>query len=215
MLRLALPLVLAELGWMFMGVIDVIMVGRLPDAAVAIGAVSVGTTLFYTITVFAGAMMMGLDTMVSQAYGARRYSDCHRGLWTALFLLIPLVPAVMCTVYASAQGLAWFGVNPAVLPAGKRYTEILNFGVPGLFLYFTFRRYLQGIAHVRIVTFALLSANLVNLVGNWALIYGRLGLPAMGDRRVGMGDGGVAVLHGAGAGRLHAVDRASGQARDF
>ena len=52
--------------------------------------------------------------------------------------------------------------------------------MPGLFLYFAFRRYLQGIAHVRIVTFALVSANLVNLVGNWALIYGRLGLPAMG-----------------------------------
>src|SRR5690242_15253179 len=49
MLRLAVPLVLAEIGWMAMGIVDTMMVGRLPDSAVAIGAVSLATVLFYTI----------------------------------------------------------------------------------------------------------------------------------------------------------------------
>ena len=180
MLRLALPLVVAELGWMFMGVVDVLMVGHLPDSAIAIGAASLGSIVYYSITVFGGSLMMGLDTIVSQAYGGRRYADCHRGLWTALFLLIPLVPLAMGIVYLASHSLEWFGVNPLVRPASESYMRILNMGAPGLFLYFAFRRYLQGISHVRIVTFALVSANLVNVAGNWALIYGHFGFSAMG-----------------------------------
>jgi MATE family multidrug resistance protein len=179
-MRLAVPLVLAEIGWMFMGVVDTLMVGRLPESAVAIGAVSLGTAFYYGITVFAGGLMLGLDTMVAQAYGGKRYADCHRSLWTALFFLVPLVPAVMLAVWLAANSFLTFGVNPSVQPAATRYTATLNFGAPGLFLYFVMRRYLQGIGRVRIVTFALLSANVINFVGNWALIYGRLGCPALG-----------------------------------
>ena len=46
MLRLALPLVLAELGWMSMAIVDTMMVGRLPDSAVSIAAVSIGSIFF-------------------------------------------------------------------------------------------------------------------------------------------------------------------------
>ena len=179
-LRLAVPLVVAELGWMFMGVADTLMVGRLPDSAVSIGAVGVGSILFYTVSVLAGALFMGLDTMVSQAYGARRFADCHRALWTALFLLLALAPAVMLVVWLAAGSLVWFKVQAAVQPLATSYARILNFGTPGLLLYFAVRRYLQGMGEVGIVTFALVSANVVNLAGNWALIYGHAGFRAMG-----------------------------------
>ena len=59
---------------------------------------------------------------------------------------------------------------------------MLNWSTLPLLLYVAFRRYLQGVGKVRPVTFALISANLVNWFGNWALIYGKLGLPAMGVR---------------------------------
>ncbi|HKD14125.1 MAG TPA: MATE family efflux transporter, partial [Candidatus Angelobacter sp.] len=70
MLRLALPLALAELSWVAMGLVDTMMVGRLPYSAVAIGAVSLGTIFFYTIGIVGSSIMLGLDTLVSQAYGA-------------------------------------------------------------------------------------------------------------------------------------------------
>ncbi len=179
-LRLAIPLVLAELGWMAMGVVDVVMVGRLPASAVALGSVSVGTSVFYTVAVFGGSLMMALDTLVSQAFGARRMDECHRWLWSALSLLVPLVPAVMGIIWLASLSLERFGVNPAVRAQAVAYVQILNFGVPGLFLYFALRRYLQGIGRVRIVTFAIVSANAVNLAGNWALIFGHFGFPALG-----------------------------------
>ena len=105
MLRLAAPLVLAELGWMAMGVVDVMMVGRLPDSAVALGAVSVGTSVFYTIAVFGGSLMMALDTLVSQAWGAKRVDECHRWLWSALVLSIPVIPLMMLVIWAGSQSL--------------------------------------------------------------------------------------------------------------
>jgi MATE family multidrug resistance protein len=112
--------VLAELGWMAMGIVDTIMVGRLPDSATAIGAVSLGSILFFTCTVFGGCLLLGLDTVVSQAYGAGRIADCHRSLWSALYLCAAMAPALMIVNAAMAAGLPRFGVNPKILPQATR-----------------------------------------------------------------------------------------------
>jgi len=180
LLALAWPLVLAEIGWMAMGIIDTIMVGRLPDSAVAIGAVSLGGILFSTISIFGGCLLLGLDTVISQAYGAGRAADCHRALWNALYLCAVVTPALMILDWAVAAGLPLFRVNPKVLPSAAAYVRILNWGVLPLMLYFGLRRYLQGLAVVKPVMFTVMSANAINLFGNWVLIYGHLGFSAMG-----------------------------------
>src|ERR1700733_9700989 len=66
--RLAGPIVLAELGWMAMGNVDIMMVGRV--SADALAAVSLGTTLFYGVAVCAGGILWGMDTLVAHAFGA-------------------------------------------------------------------------------------------------------------------------------------------------
>lgn len=180
LLALAWPLVIAEVGWMAMGIIDTIMVGRLPSSAAAIGAVSLGSILFSTCTIFGGCLLLGMDTVVSQAYGGGRIADCHRSLWTALYLCAPLAPALMIANGGMAASLPLFGVNPKVLPQAAAYLRILNWGTLPLMLYFAFRRYLQGMGLVKPVMFTLISANLINLFGNWVLIYGHLGFRAMG-----------------------------------
>jgi MATE family multidrug resistance protein len=65
-LRLALPLVLAEIGWMSMAIVDTMMVGRLPNSAVAIGAVSIGSNIFHVLAFFGEGLLIGLDTLVSR-----------------------------------------------------------------------------------------------------------------------------------------------------
>jgi multidrug resistance protein, MATE family len=180
LLALAWPLVLAEIGWMAMGIVDTVMVGRLPDSATAIGAVSLGSILFATCTVFGGCLLLGMDTLISQAYGAGRIADCHRSLWNALYLCAAIAPVLMIVNGAMAAGLPRFGVNPAILPQATAYIRILNWGTLPLMLYFALRRYLQGIALVKPVMFTLISANAINLFGNWVLIDGHLGFHAMG-----------------------------------
>src|ERR1039458_10140781 len=141
LLALAWPLVIAEIGWNVMGIVDTIMVGRLPDSAFPIGAVSLGSILFVTCTLFGGCLLLGLDTVVSQAYGAGRMADCHRALWNALYLCAALTPALMIVTAAMASGLPRIGVNPRVLPQATAYVRILNWGTLPLMLYFAFRRY--------------------------------------------------------------------------
>src|SRR5260221_14679638 len=91
-LRLAIPLVLAELGWMSMSIVDTMMVGRLPNSAVAIGAVALGSNVFTTIALFGLGLLLGLDTLVSQAFGADQREDCHPPLVNSIYLSITLTP---------------------------------------------------------------------------------------------------------------------------
>ena len=71
-------------------------------------------------------------------------------------------------------------MNPTVLRLTLPYLSALTWGMLPLLIYAALRRYLQAVGRVGPVMFALVSANLVNALGNWALVYGRLGVPAMG-----------------------------------
>src|SRR5215510_4728698 len=84
MLRLALPVVIAEIGWISMGIIDTVFVGPLGPAA--IGAVGTGSTMFFGVIVFGMGMLFALDTFVAQSFGAGRVDDCHRWLFAGLQL---------------------------------------------------------------------------------------------------------------------------------
>jgi MATE family multidrug resistance protein len=180
MLRLAAPLALTEVGWLAMGFVDTVMVGRLPDSATAIGAVSLGSTLFYTIGIFGSGIMLGLDTLVAQAYGAGKLEECHRTLWNALYLALMLSPAVMFAVLACVPLFPRFGLSQALVASTVPFLKALIWSTLPLVLYFALRRYLQAMSIVKPVVFTLVSANLVNLLGNWTLVYGHLGMPSLG-----------------------------------
>ena len=178
MLRLAVPVVMAEVGWMAMGIVDTIMVGPLGPAAIS--AAGIGTSLHMGFAVFGMGVLLGLDTLVSQAFGARDIRDCHRwlfdGLTLALLMSVP-VTAVCVALYFSLPVL---GFHPEVRPLLERYFGVILLSTPILLMYAACRRYLQGMHIVTPVMFALVSANLINAGANWALIYGHLGMPALG-----------------------------------
>jgi MATE family multidrug resistance protein len=178
MLRMALPLALAELGWMAMGVVDTIMAGRL--GAAAIGAGSLGGNLFYPIAIFGTGLLAGMDTLVSQSFGAGDARDCRRtlvnGVWLAAGLALPLA----LIVWALIPLLRVVGTNPRVMVLLGPYLKALLWGILPLLAYAAFRRYLQAVNVVAVITFATVSANIVNFVGNWVLMFGHWGAPAMG-----------------------------------
>jgi len=180
MLELAMPLVMAELGWMTMGIVDTMMVGRLSDSARAIGAVSLASILYIAVAIFGTGLMLGLDTLVSHSYGAGDVEDCHRSLVNGVYLSIAITPVLMGIVRVIEPVLHAVKIDPSVLDQTIPYLRALNWGTLPLLLYFVFRRYLQGMSLAKPVMFALVSANLVNLAGNWILIWGHWGFPAMG-----------------------------------
>jgi MATE family multidrug resistance protein len=180
LLTLAIPVVLSELGWMTMTIVDLVMVGRLGPAA--IGAVGLGNAIYYAPSLFGIGLLLGLDTLVSQSWGARRFDDCHRSLAQAIYIAAACTPVLMVYMLAGARIFTGHGVDPTVAFLTRDYVAILNWGTFPLLVYGGFRRYLQGVGRVRPVAFALITANLINLAGNWVLIYGHFGFPAMGVR---------------------------------
>jgi MATE family multidrug resistance protein len=177
-LHLAAPLVGAELGWMLMGVVDTMCVGRV--SADAMAAVGLGTMLFYTVGIFASGLLLGLDTLVSQAFGARDLDDCRHSLINGIWLALLVAAPVMLGLEVCTQLLSSFGLDPGVLAATKPYMRVLNLGALPLLLFFGLRRYLQSVNVVRPIMWALATANLVNLAGNLIFVFGRFGMPRMG-----------------------------------
>lgn len=180
MLQLAVPVVLAEIGWMAMGVVDTIMVGRL--GAEAIGAVAIGNIIFNTIGLLSFGVLLGLDTLVSQSFGAGDIRDCNHSLRQGWWLSTMSAPVLLALMLLASPTLPFWGVDPNVTALARPFTETLAWSIFPLVIYFASRRYLQSINIVRPIMFALLSANLVNALANWILIHGHLGFPALGVR---------------------------------
>lgn len=178
MLMLAAPVVMAELGWMAMGLVDTLMVGRLSPEA--IGAVGVGNAVFMAVGVFAMGMLLGLDTLVSQAFGADRIEECHRWLLHGVVLCLLLVLPVTALLLLVSRGLDGWGLTPEVLVLTHPYLDVVTWSVLPLLLFFAFRRYLQGLGAVRPIMITLVAANLVNVAANWILVFGKFGAPALG-----------------------------------
>ncbi|HTM26812.1 MAG TPA: MATE family efflux transporter [Vicinamibacterales bacterium] len=180
MLALAAPVVIAEVGWVLMGTVDTLMVGRLGASAIA--AAGLAAMLFFTVMVFSMGLLLGLDPLVAQAFGAGRLDECHRwlgtGVWLALIVSLPSVGLILLI----RSGLVFWGLPPDVLALTQPYLSVLAWSLPPLLLYVAFRRYLQAMNIVRPVTIALVAANVVNAMANWILIFGHLGAPALGVR---------------------------------
>ncbi len=183
MLRLALPLVLAELGWMAMGVVDTVMAGH--AGRQMLGAVALGHGLYYAFAVFGVGVMMGLDTLISQAFGRGDMDDCRRSLAGGLVTSLLVSPPLIALAWGMGPVMDRFGIDPALRVETEGYLRSVSFGTLPLMLYSAFRRFLQSQDVVRPVTFALVSANLVNLVGNWILIFGKFGVEPMGAAGAG------------------------------
>src|SRR6478736_10462749 len=179
-LRLALPLIIAEVGWMSMGIVDTVMVGRLPNSAVAIGATGLGQSLYHSIAIFGGGLLLGLDTFVAHAYGREDLNDARHSLVNGLFLALVLTPILMLAVSFWPALMQRFGISAELVDPMRPFLRALNLGTLPLLAYFALRRYLQAMNVVLPIMFALISANLVNLVGDWALIYGHMGFSDMG-----------------------------------
>ena len=100
-----------------MGVVDTIMVGRLGPAA--IGAVALGNAVCYTPSMFGMGLMLGLDTLVAQAYGRKDHDECHRWLAQGVYLAFIAAVPIMAGIALASFWFARFGIAAEVAgPAG-------------------------------------------------------------------------------------------------
>jgi len=178
-LRLAIPVVLTQLGGIAMGITDTIMVGRLgPDP---LSAVALGNSVSFTALVGGMGALLALDPMVSQAFGAGRQAQCGRaldhGVVLSLFLGIP----TMLFLSQAEPILRLLRQSADLSLSAAAYIHGILFGVLPFLFFAVIRQFLQGISRPRPAMTIVLLANLLNVFANWVFIYGHLGMPAMGS----------------------------------
>ena len=188
LLRLALPLIAGELGWVSMSLVDTVMLGHLPNSALAMSSAALASHLYNTLCFGVAGVLLGLDSLISQALGANERHAANRWLVHGLLMALALA-ALLIGIFALAPSLLLhLPVDHAILAGAVPAMVGLNYGTLPLLLTFALRRYLQAAHHGRPIAFGLLSANVVNIAGDWLLIYGHtlhlfghtLAIPAFG-----------------------------------
>ncbi|HEY3570155.1 MAG TPA: MATE family efflux transporter [Thermoanaerobaculia bacterium] len=176
--RLAVPVVISQLGMMLMGVVDTMMLGHLSAGALAAGAL--GNVLTYCLLNFGYGILSALDPLISQAHGAE---DTHaigghlqRGLVMAAALTVPIVLLLLDV----GPVLRRLGQTPEVSRDTASFTRGILWGIIPFFLTVALRQTLQAMSHVRPAVMAITVGNVCNLAFNWILIFGHLGAPPLG-----------------------------------
>jgi putative MATE family efflux protein len=164
---------------------DTAMIGHLgvvPLAAKAIASALIGG--IYWVFTF---LIFGTTTLIGYHHGAGENEACGDTCFHALFL------AVLGGVFVSAVAILFaadfyrlMGADESVLQAGVPYFRTRIAGAPFTFVFYATVGFLRGIQNTRLPLIVAVLANSINLVLDYALIYGRLGFPAIGLQGAGI-----------------------------
>ncbi len=195
-LRLAVPISMAHVAMMMMGLVDAALVGHVSDTQLA--AVSLGNSLFFAMICPAMGVTMAVEPLASQAVGAgdeaRAWESLRAGVAACMVLCIPT--ALLAA--ASAFVLGPFGVDPSVIPDAQRMMWARLLGIPCWMLFLASKAYLEARGETRPVFVGGWLANGVNFVVCALLVYGDralgwVGLPGMGLPQLGSLGAGLAM----------------------
>lgn len=175
---LALPLVIAQAGAMMLWVVDVLMVGRL--SVEALDAASLGRLWVMGTMILAMGLMLGLDPIATQAHGAGDRARLVRVGWNGLGAALWISPILAVLWLATGPVLELLGQSREIAALAASFVHVQLPGIPFFLGYVVLRHWLQAQGIMRPLILVTLAANVVNFGGNWVLIYGRLGLPALG-----------------------------------
>ena len=176
--RLALPVIVVQVGLMLMGVVDTIMVGRVSAAALA--AVAVGNLYFFVVTIFGMGVLLALDPIVSQAVGAGDAGAVRRAVQRGLVLSAVMSVVVSLGLLGAGPVLRLARQPAEILPDATAYALVSIPGTLPFLAFVVFRQTLQALRRMRPIVVTIVVANLVNVALNWVLIFGHLGAPPLG-----------------------------------
>ncbi len=177
-IALAVPVVFVQLGFMAMGVVDTLMVGRL--SARALAAVAIGNLYFFNVTIFGTGTLMALDPIIAQAVGAGDDETVARSLQRGLIITLAL-SLVTAALLAPAPGVLRALHQPTeIIPDAGAYVRISIVGALPYYAFVVLRQSLQALHRVAPIVWTIIIANLANAGFNWVFVYGHLGSPALG-----------------------------------
>lgn len=184
-LRLALPLVAAQLTSMGSSLIDVVMAGHM--SAHTLAAVAVGANIWTLPLMAIVGVMMAMPPSVAQLDGERRRAEVGALFRQAVWLGLVLGVVLQQAMYWGGPALAAVLRVDAELQSDiTRFVQAISWGLPALALFLACRGVTDGLAMPRVSLMVGLGGLTVQLPLVWAFMYGRLGAPAMGAEGAGV-----------------------------
>lgn len=175
---IALPVILAQLLQMGMGVADTLMAGRVNPLTLA--AVAMGAAMWF-FTVIAGlGLMLALTPIISHHVGANNQplirEELRQSVWLALALSVFQMLTLLCMVLL----MPWIGIAPEIVSETRHYLLWVGWSLPFTCLYLVPRFFNESLGHTMPMLWTQLLMLPVNVFGNYVLMFGNFGFPAMG-----------------------------------
>jgi MATE family multidrug resistance protein len=185
LLAVSVPVAVGQFALVAMSLIDSAMVGRLGPAPLA--AVSLGNVVTFTPTVFALGLLMAGAPLVAQNHGAGRDARCGAVLAQCLRLAVGLGVLLAVVLVASRPVIGLLTPDPVVASEAYRYVLWRTPGIVAYLLAMAYRIFLDGLGITRPGMVVTLAADVVNAACDALLVFGYLGVPAMGIAGAGLG----------------------------
>ena len=181
---LALPIVIGQLLTIAMNVIDTVLAGRLGTRVLA--AVAMGNQVWVVALLIVIGVMLAVTPAVAQLDGAGRRAEVgavfRQALWLALIIGLVLWLAML----NAAPLFHWAGVDAAIVPDALAFMRAIAWGAPALALFFACKNLSEGLSLTRPTMYFSALAVVVLLPLAYVLMYGKLGMPAMGAAGAGL-----------------------------
>ncbi len=177
-MRIALPVMIGQLGHTMVSVADSIMVGQL--GTVELAAVALANSLFAIFMVFGIGITSGITPLVAKADGMKSNHLqgvlLRHGFWINLIASIALFGVISLLTPA----LYLLDQDPGVVPMAQPYLIILSASVIPLMMFSTFKQFAEGLSDTKTAMIVIVGCNLLNVLLNYIFIFGKLGMEPMG-----------------------------------
>lgn len=177
-LRLALPIMGGQLGQIMVNLADNIMVGRLGAASLA--AVSLANSIFVVFIVLGFGLSFALPPLISEAHGANESKRISQYFKHSLVINLVFAVVAFILILLGLPLLEHMGQDPEVVALAHPYLLIMSISLLPLMIFQTLRCYSDGLSETMPPMIAIIAGNIINVVMNYCLIYGKWGFPKMG-----------------------------------
>ena len=179
-LELASPVMIGLVASFGMNFVDTVMAGRLEQNDVALAALATGGAVWSAMMMFCIGTLMALQPVVAQLDGAGRRTEGGAALRQALWLAIALSVPYFLVMSKGGMVLSALDVDASIVPVADGYMKAIAWGAPGMCMVFLLRFFSEGTGHTKPTMYIGLLGILLNIPLNWILMFGKLGMPAMG-----------------------------------
>ena len=175
---LGLPIVVGQIGNVVLGFADTLMVGH--HSMEELAAASFVNTMFTLVVLFATGFSYGLTPVAGSLLGRGMKGDIGAAVKNSLAANMLLSAALVAVTVVFCLNIHRFGQPDELLPLMRPYLWVNIASLPFLCCFNTFKQFFDGITDTKTPMFVIIGGNLLNIFGNWVLIYGELGAPEMG-----------------------------------